>query len=205
MNYFLVASLSLISLTFTSHGTPSQQTKDQLTAVQTSIDSLINQSNLSADTTAELLTVTNAFIALAENSCEQELLDLQGATHISCLFEGSSTAFNQNITTTNQQLLSALTCSTRSNIIQKLILASYNNLFKDSFYTNPYVESIGYIANEWLCNALLNTSITNATKSIIGTNASLQMVVSRLISGVIATYAWYMQKKLAQKYTKNML
>ena len=189
-------------LTISSYGKPSPETKAELTLIQKSLDAFISQSNLDPDTTQQLLVITADLTNLAKNSNQQEMNDLLASTHITCFLESLATILKKNNIITSSSSITSLKYSSRSNIVHKLIMSASKGLLdNEAYYTNPYLESIGYMCNEWLFNTILTSLLAPAKKesktTVTTTSASLgNTLMIQVISGIAAHCVWLLQKKL---------
>ena len=212
MKHHLLISASLLLLAPLCLATPSPETKEQLTQLQQSLDSIIQHSALDPQTTQALIETTNDLTLLAENSNQRELNDLEAATHYNCLFESSSTFLKAALGSSSNTLITSLKCSARSNTLQKLIMsATKGQLSEEQLYTNPYIESFGYICNEWFFNNLLHMILPTLIKSsstktaskatVSSTSVTPQSIMIRILSGIAAHCAWLLQKKFLNTNT----
>ena len=94
--------------------------------------------------------------------------------------------------------------SARANTIHKLIMGLCPGEFaKTTHYTNPYTESFGFTANDWLLNKLANiivaTGVLNSLTTMVGADNVSDTVKSwakRVVVGIVAHLTWELEKNL---------
>ncbi len=100
--------------------------------------------------------------------------------------------------------------SVHTNTIHKLIMGLYPGPFaKTPHYTNAYVESLGYTANDWVLNRIApmftNIDFVNSSLQMIGTDKltdMAKMYTKRVLIGILAHFTWGLEK-CAYKYVSS--
>ena len=93
--------------------------------------------------------------------------------------------------------------SVHTNTIHKLIMGLYPGPFAETTrYTNAYVESLGYTANDWVLNRVAhmftNIDFVNSSLQMIGTDKlpdMAKMYAKRVLIGILAHFTWGLEKR----------
>ena len=200
----LSASL-LFSITFYAHTAVDQDFDAKLNSLQQAVATLIEQSDLDPFIAQDLLDKTNELNQYAQNNIQQDIQEIRIAAACTSVLESVDKMLQNANQVDAHNMLSSLKFAARTNVVHKLLIGMYPGKFKDeAYYTNPYLESIGFIVNDWALYSLLTALITAMTPTTIGSalqlnsSAPIQKVATRIIAGVAAHFAWLQQKKLAK-------
>lgn len=188
----------------------SQDIDTQLDTLQQSIDLFINQSGMDPEIAQDITNQINTLNNQIQANIQEDEKDIKVAASLSSLLEASN-VFTQNITLPDtQNILTDLKHAARMNTLHKLILGALSGKIKDQpYYTNAYIESLGFTINNWIINGTLQALLTNLTGTIPGTTIPLNITAPaqawtiQAIAGIIAHYTWLLQKKLAFSYQQS--
>jgi hypothetical protein len=180
-----------------------QKLDNKLNQLQQSIAIIIQQSNLDPLAAQELIDQTNDLNQYLQNNIQQDIVEIRAAAAISSALESVDKIAQAKNLTDLHTWLSSFKLAARANVIHKLLIGMYPGQFKDEeYYTNPYLESIGFISNDWILDTLFSKIFTTLAASSLGTTLQLnpslvwQKVALKIIAGLSAHYAWLFEKKI---------
>lgn len=188
---------------------PVQDLDGQLNLLQQNITDFVTQSGINGidpDAAQDIIDQTNDLNQYIQQNIQQDLQDIRVAAAISSLLETAKVmlpSMNVSDPVDVSNVLNQLSFPAHANTLHTLAMGAYPGALKDQpNYTNPYMESVGFIANYWLSNVLLSALLTQMAPTATGQALSLnpssstQQTVGQVLAGVVAHFAWLMQKKL---------
>jgi len=174
----------------------------ELDNLQQSLTLLIAQSNLDPQVAQDILDKTNAINQHLQNNVQQDLMEIRIASGISSLLT-ASIAMTRAMNMPEYKTLTTFQQSAYANTIRTLLLGAYRgNLVDPSTYTDPYTESIGFIANNWIISLVLQAALTAAAATTYGqtiiTTKTIKahQLLAQVAAAIIAHSAWGLEKKL---------
>jgi hypothetical protein len=207
----LVFGSLLFSITHSMNSYIDQDFDAKLNALQQTINVVVAQSNLDPAVAQDILDKANEFNQYAQNNIQQDAFEIRAASGISSILETVDTMLQAANMPDAHALLSTFKHSARVNVIHTLLMGLYPGKLRDEqYYTDPYVESAGFILNDWAFSKLIAGIITAATPTTIGTALSLnttspiKTLFTRIAVMTAAHYAWLLQKKIALSQLATM-
>lgn len=209
--YIVLLCLSLLSTTSYIHTSDDQDVDASLNILQQSITTLVTESDIDPEVAQDIINQTDELNQNIQLNIQQDIKEIRVAAAMTSLIE-TVNKITQNIDsmTDVHNLLSDLKYATRANTIHKLLMGAYPGQFKDqTYYTNPYIESIGFIINDFvftaIFQALLNAIAPTQFGSSLLANSTPQIndFITQIAAGITAHCAWLLQKKLAFQQTHN--
>jgi len=207
----IVSTSLLFSITFYTHTAVDQDFDSKLNSLQQAVATLIEQSDLDPLVAQDLLDKTNELNQYAQANIQQDIQEIRIASAVTSILESADKMLQNANQVDAHNMLSSLKFAARTNVVHKLLIGMYPGQFKDeAYYTNPYLESIGFIINDWAIYALLTGLITAITPTTVGSalqlnsSAPMQKVATRVAAGIAAHFAWLMQKKIGQTQLNNL-
>ncbi len=201
---FLLPLLFMLSLTSLSHGFTDQDFDAKLNALQDFLSDVIEQSNIDPQTAQELLEKTNELNMFVQHNIQQNAQEIRIASAITSILETVDSMAQSYKMTQVHSILKNVKYAARANVIQKLLAGMYPEKFSDDmYYTNPYLESVGFICNDWAFNTLFAALLTAIAPTSLGSALKLnpasnpQKAISRIAAGITAYCAWMFEKKSA--------
>lgn len=202
--HMLLSLFSLAAITAHASSTADQKFDAKLNALQELVATVIQQSNIDPQTAQDLLDQTNELNQYLQNNIQQDVQEIRTAAALTSILETVDKMAQNKSMTNVHTFLSPIKYAARTNVIHKLLIGMYPGQFKDEqYYTNPYLESIGFIGNDWALSMMLNSLLTKLAPTTLGTALQLdptsghQKMLSRIIAGIAAHYAWLLEKKYA--------
>lgn len=206
MKYPCLLSLVIFSLVMTSYiqSTVDQDVDTKLNTLQQAVATLITQSNIDPETAQDLLNKTNELNQYLQNNIQQDVKEIRIAAGLNSITETIDKIAQKSNQLQAHAALSTVKYAARANVMHKLLVGMYPGQFKNQpYYTDPYIESFGFICNDWVFNALFTALLTAIAPTALGTalqlDSSILMKkgVIHIAAGLAAHYAWLSQKKLA--------
>ena len=209
-SYILLTCLTLLSTTQFTYSSVDQDFDTQLNALQASIDILIAQSNLDPEVAKDITDKINELNQHIQANIQEDEKDIRVAAGLSSLLETSNILVQTANIPNAQVILNQFKYAARINTLHKLITGAFaGKLSNQPYYTDPYTESIGFTCNNWLINGILQTLLTGVNTKIPGTTLTLDITspvqawTLQAAAGIIAHFAWLLQKKLAFSQQQN--
>lgn len=154
--------------------------------------------NIGKDVRAELALI----VKQAKQNIEEDWKDIKVAAALSSIIR----IFDKVLKSAQMEDLRAwlreVKYSVYTNTIHKLIMGLYPGPFAGTTrYTNAYVESLGYTANDWVLNRVAhmftNIDFVNSSLQMIGTDKlpdMAKMYAKRVLIGILAHFTWGLEK-----------
>ena len=209
-SYILSLCVSLLLTTPYVQSSADQDFDSNLNMLQQSINTLVAQSGLDPVVAQNILDTTNALNQQAQANIQQDLQEINVAAALSTLLETA----NQISQTMNMpdayNICESLKFPTHANALHTLLLgAYYGNRTTETNYTNPYIESVGFILNDLVFGAIFQALITAVAPTSFGkallpnTTPQINNWIAQITAGIASHYAWILQKKLAFQQIQN--
>jgi hypothetical protein len=213
MKNFYIISLCIFLFT-TAHSIRSSADQDfdaKLNMLQQSITILITQADLDPEIAQDILDQTNELNQYAQNNIQQDIKEIRVAAGMNSILEtADKVTQNMSNMTSMNTILNSFKYAARVNTIHKLLIGAYPGKFKDqAYYTNPYMESVGFIINDWFFNAIFQALVNAVAPTSLGkallsnTTPQINNWIAQVAAGISAHYAWLLQKKFAFQQTQN--
>src|SRR3990172_992800 len=203
-SHFFLSVLTLLSITFYVQSTVDQVFDIKLNTLQQAVANLIEQSNLDPAVAQDLLDKADELNHYVQDNIQQDIKEIRVAAGLTSILETIDKILQNSNQTDAHTLLSGFKYATRTNVIHKLIIGMYPGQFKNQpYYTEPYLESLGFIFNDWMFNGLLTALLAVVTPTTLGatlkldSSSPIKRGLTRLAAGIAAHYAWLLQKKIA--------
>jgi len=176
----------------------------KLNMIQDTVATLIEQSNIDPEIAQELLDKTNDLQLYVQNNIQQDIKEIRVAAAFSSILETMDKMAQNALREDLHKALSPFKYAARTNVAHKLIMGAYPGQFKnEQYYTNSYVESLGFIINNWAINMLFDTLSASANLEMIANilklkeGSNIKRSIIRLLTGIATHYTWLAQKKYA--------
>ena len=208
-HYSLLSCIALISTTHYMYSMQ-QNLQTNLNLLQSSINLLVTQSHIDPTVAQNILNASNNLNAQAQANMVTNANDINVATAVSSLLETGDAMLTEANVTLPTALLTNLKHCARINALRTLLLAATSkNESNDPYYTDPYTEAAGFIANDYCVNQLfqalsstpigtsLNSFMDNSFNAIFNTPTTPAIVAAllpRITAGIIAHCAWTLEK-----------
>lgn len=185
------------------NSSPDQDIDVQLDALQQSVNILIAQSDIDPEIAQDITDKIDTLNQHIQTNIKVDAKDIKVAAAMNSILEASNTVIQVTNLPNIQNLFNDLKHAARINTVHKLITGALPGKLKDEpYYTDPYMESVGFTLNNWLINGILQTLLTGIKAQIPGTTLTIDIASSaqawllQATAGIIAHYAWLLQKKL---------
>ena len=208
-SYILLLCLSLFSTSYIYNDVV-QDFDAKLNMLQQSINTLVTQSGLDPVVAQNILNTTNELNQHAQANIQQDMEEINIAAGLSSLLE---TASQVSQTMNNADLyntLNYLKFPIHANVMHTLLLGAYSgDRTTEVNYTNPYIESAGFIFNDMIFAAMFQALLTAIGPTALGktllpnTTPQINNWIAQIAAGITAHYAWMLQKKLAFQQTQS--
>lgn len=209
-SHILLLSITLLSTTHYTHPSADQDFEANLNTLQQSINILVAQSDLDPEVTQDITNKINQLNQQAQANIKEDAKDIRVAAGLTSILETSNALIQATSIANAQPLLNQFKYAARINTLHKLITGAFSGKLKDlPYYTDPYTETVGFTCNNWLINGLLTALLTNVHAKIPGTSLILDITAPaqawalQAASGIIAHYAWLLQKKFFMSQQQN--
>lgn len=207
----ILPCLMFFSTTHTAHSAIEKEFQSQLNLLQTTLTSVIEESNIDPDTAQDLINKIEYLNQIAQTNMKEDAKDIHTATALSCFLETGTGLLKNTPLVSQTEFISGFKYSARSNAIHKLIMGAYPGKFSDEdYYTDPYTETVGFTLNDWVLSNIFTAAFTIAKTSEWGKALSLdtipdqtQALALRVAAGVTAHYAWLLEKKAFMANSKE--
>lgn len=193
-----------LATTSSIYSTVDQDFDAKLNTIQNLLVTVIQQSNIDPQTAQDLLDKTNELNQYVQNNIQQNAQDIRVAAAFTSLIETADTMAQNAKFTQVHTLLKNIKYAGRANVIEKLVTGMYPEKFSnEAYYTDPYIESIGFIANNWAINIILSSLLTKLAATSLGSSLQLsstsghQKMIARIVAGIATHYAWLAEKEFA--------
>ena len=210
ISYALCLYIPLLLTPSSIHTTIDQDFDSKLNMLQQSINTLVTQSGLDPIVAQNIVDTTNALNQQAQANVQQDLQEINVAAALSSLLETANQMSQTMNMTDLYNALESFKFPAHANAIHTLIMgACTGDRTKEPTYTNPYLESIGFIVNDLLFTAIFQALINAITSTSFGkallpnTTPQINNWIAQIAAGISAHYAWILQKKLAFQRIHN--
>ena len=209
-SYIVSLCISLFVTTSYIHSSADQDFDAKLNMLQQSINTLVTQSGLDPVVAQNILDITNSLNQHAQANIQQDLQEINVAAALSSLVETANQISQTMNMTDAYNICEALKFPAHANAIHTLLLgAYYGDRTTEANYTNPYIESAGFILNDLVFGALFQALITTIAPTAFGkallpnTTPQINNWIAQISAGIVSHYAWILQKKLISQQIQN--
>src|SRR6266849_309239 len=166
----------LLSYQLSYNSSPDQDIDAQLNALQQSINILIAQSDIDPEIAQDINDKIDTLNHHIQTNIQVDAKDIKVAAAISSILEASNAVIQATNLPNTQNLLNDLKHAARINTLHKLITGALPGKLKDEpYYTDPYIESIGFTLNNWVINGILQTLLMGIKSQIPGTTITFDI------------------------------
>jgi hypothetical protein len=211
-SHILLLSITLLSTTHYTHSSADQDFDANLNTIQQSISILISQSDLDPEVAQDITDKISQLNQQAQANIQEDAKDIRVAAGLTSILESSNALIQATNISNIQPLLNQFKYAARINTLHKLITGALSGKLSNlPYYTDPYTETAGFTVNNCLINGILTALLTGVQAKIPGTSLVLDITTPaqawllQAAAGVIAHYAWLLQKKyyMSQQQKKH--
>ena len=165
---------------------------------------ILDNANIDEALRAEFETTIKNAVDKAKQNIDQDMNDIKIAAALNSIIGVADKMLKTAHMEELHAWLKDVKHSARVNMIHKLIMGLCPGEFaKTTHYTNSYTESLGFTANDWLLNKLVNiiaaTGLFNSLTTIVGADNvsdTVKLWTKRIVVGIAAHLTWGLEKSL---------
>ena len=166
------------------------------------LTSILEDPNIDEDIKVEIKEMFYTRVEQAKQNIEEDWKDIKVAAALSSIIRILDKVLKGAQMEDLRAWLREVKYSVHTNTIHKLIMGLYPGPFAETTrYTNAYVESLGYTANDWVLNRVAhmftNIDFVNSSLQMIGADKlpdMAKMYAKRVLIGILAHFTWGLEK-----------